>query len=35
MNRVDIGEAPADGVDGDSLEDMFTWAESIFSDSYI
>jgi NADPH-dependent 2,4-dienoyl-CoA reductase/sulfur reductase-like enzyme len=35
MHRVDIGEAPANGVDGDSYQDMFTWAESIFSDSYI
>lgn len=35
MHRVDIGEAAADMVDGDSYEDMFTWAESMFADSYI
>jgi sulfide dehydrogenase [flavocytochrome c] flavoprotein subunit len=35
MHRVDIGEAPANGVDGDSYEDMFKWAESLFADSYI
>jgi sulfide dehydrogenase [flavocytochrome c] flavoprotein chain len=35
MHRVDIGEAPASGVDGDSYEDMFKWADSIFSDSFI
>ena len=34
MHRVDIGEAAADMVDGDSYEDMFTWAESMFADSY-
>jgi NADH dehydrogenase FAD-containing subunit len=34
MHRVDVGEAPSDGVDGDSYEDMFTWAESMFADSY-
>ncbi len=35
MHRVDMGEAPADGVDGDSYEDMFTWADSLFADSFI
>ncbi|MBW8457983.1 MAG: NAD(P)/FAD-dependent oxidoreductase [Thiobacillus sp.] len=35
MHRVDIGEAAADMVDGDSYEDMFTWADSMFADSYI
>jgi NADH dehydrogenase FAD-containing subunit len=35
MNRVDIGEAPANKINGDSYQDMFTWADSIFSDSYI
>jgi len=25
----------ADGVDGDSYEDMFTWADSLFADSFI
>jgi NADH dehydrogenase FAD-containing subunit len=34
MHRLDVGEAPSDGVDGDSYEDMFTWAESMFADSY-
>ena len=35
MHRVDIGEAAQDMVDGDSYQDMFTWADSIFADSYI
>ncbi len=35
MHRVDIGEAASNMVDGDSYQDMFTWADSIFSDSYI
>ena len=35
MHRVDVGEAAADMVDGDSYEDMFTWADSMFADSYI
>ena len=35
MHRSDIGEAPASGVDGDSYQGMFTWADSLFSDSYI
>jgi NADH dehydrogenase FAD-containing subunit len=35
MHRVDIGEAAASMVDGDSYQDMFTWADSIFSDSFI
>jgi hypothetical protein len=34
MHRVDAGEAPDEEVNGDSYEDMFQWAESIFSDSY-
>ena len=29
------GSGSANGVDGDSYQDMFTWADSIFSDSYI
>lgn len=35
MHRLDLGEAPADAVDGDSYEDMFTWSESLFSDSFL
>ncbi|MCD6705351.1 MAG: NAD(P)/FAD-dependent oxidoreductase [Thiobacillus sp.] len=35
MHRVDIGEAAADMVDGDSYHDMFTWAEAMFADSFI
>jgi hypothetical protein len=31
---VDLGEAPSDRVNGDSYEDMFQWAESLFADSY-
>ena len=34
MHRVDLGEAPSNGVNGDSYQDMFTWADSIFADSY-
>lgn len=34
MHRTDLGEAPSNGVDGDSYQDMFTWAESIFADSF-
>ena len=32
MNRVDIGEA--DSVSSGNYEDMFTWADSLFSDCY-
>jgi sulfide dehydrogenase [flavocytochrome c] flavoprotein subunit len=32
MHRVDLGEA--DRADGDNYEDMFTWAKSLFSDSF-
>lgn len=35
MHRVDIGEAPTGEVNGDSYQDMFTWAESLFADSYM
>jgi len=35
MHRVDAGEAAADMVDGDSYQDMFKWADSIFADSFI
>jgi NADH dehydrogenase FAD-containing subunit len=35
MHRVDIGEAPAEQIDGDSYEDMFQWADSLFADSFI
>ena len=34
MHRVDLGEAPSSGVNGDSYQDMFTWASSIFADSF-
>lgn len=34
MHRVDSGEAARDRVDGDSYEDMFKWADSIFADSF-
>jgi NADH dehydrogenase FAD-containing subunit len=34
MHRVDIGEAPADRVNNDSYKDMFTWADSLFSDCF-
>jgi NADH dehydrogenase FAD-containing subunit len=34
MHRVDIGEAPAERVNGDSYQDMFTWADSLFADSF-
>ena len=35
MHRVDIGEAASNMIDGDSYQDMFEWAESIFADSYV
>ncbi len=35
MHRVDIGEAPAAEVGGDSFEDMFTWADSLFADCFV
>lgn len=35
MHRLDIGEAPASRVNGDSFEDMFTWGISLFNDSFI
>lgn len=34
MHRVDIGEAAYDMIDGDSYQDMFTWADSMFADSF-
>jgi NADPH-dependent 2,4-dienoyl-CoA reductase/sulfur reductase-like enzyme len=34
MQRVDIGEAEENMVDGDSYQDMFIWAESLFADSF-
>ncbi len=34
MHRVDIGEAAYNMIDGDSYQDMFTWAESMFADSF-
>lgn len=33
MHRVDLGEA--DRADGDGYEDMFTWANSLFADSFV
>lgn len=34
MHRVDLGEAPAGEVNQDSYQDMFTWADSLFYDSF-
>ncbi|MBU2642096.1 MAG: NAD(P)/FAD-dependent oxidoreductase [Gammaproteobacteria bacterium] len=34
MQRIDAGEAEADMIDGDSYQDMFIWADSLFADSY-
>ncbi len=34
MHRVDIGEAAENMVDGDSYQDMFIWADSMFADSF-
>ena len=34
MHRVDIGEADLDMIDGDSYQEMFIWADSMFADSY-
>lgn len=34
MHRVDLGEAPAGQVNQDNYQDMFTWADSLFSDSF-
>jgi sulfide dehydrogenase [flavocytochrome c] flavoprotein subunit len=35
MHRVDIGEAPAARVNNDSYVEMFTWADSLFADSFV
>lgn len=35
MHRVDLGEAPAERISSDGMQDMYTWAESLFADSYI
>jgi len=35
MNRVDVGEAPSDRVNNDTYKEMFTWADSLFADSFI
>jgi NADH dehydrogenase FAD-containing subunit len=35
MHRVDIGEAAENMIDRDSYQDMFTWADSIFADSFM
>ena len=32
MHRVDLGEAPR--TNGDNYQDMFTWAEGLFADSF-
>lgn len=34
MHRVDLGEAPAGQIGQDSYQDMFTWADSLFGDSF-
>ena len=33
MQRVDLGEAPK--ISGDNYQDMFTWADGLFADSFI
>ena len=33
MHRVDLGEAPR--TNGDNYQDMFTWAEGLFADSFV
>lgn len=33
MHRVDLGES--DRINGDNYEDMFTWANSLFADSFV
>ena len=33
MHRVDLGEAPK--TNGDNYQDMFTWAEGLFADSFV
>ncbi|WP_291991937.1 FAD/NAD(P)-binding oxidoreductase [Candidatus Accumulibacter sp. ACC003] len=33
MHRVDLDEAPK--INGDNYEDMFTWAEGLFADSFV
>lgn len=35
MNRADLGAAEFDMIDGDSYQNMFIWADSIFADSFI
>jgi hypothetical protein len=34
MQRTDLGEAPSDRVNGDGFSDMYTWAASLFADSF-
>lgn len=34
MHRLDIGEAPSERVNNDSYQEMFTWADSLFADSF-
>lgn len=35
MHRLDIGEAPGQRVNNDSYQEMFTWADSLFADSFV
>lgn len=35
MHRLDIGEAPAQHENNDSYQEMFTWADSLFADSFV
>lgn len=35
MHRLDLGEAPAQRVNNDSYQEMFTWADSLFADSFV
>ncbi|MBK7766126.1 MAG: NAD(P)/FAD-dependent oxidoreductase [Sulfuritalea sp.] len=35
MHRLDIGEAPRQRVNNDSYKEMFTWADSLFADSFV
>ena len=35
MHRLDIGEAPRQRVNNDSYHEMFTWADSLFADSFV
>jgi hypothetical protein len=35
MHRLDIGEAGGQRVNNDSYQEMFTWADSLFADSFV